>query len=118
MLMVGATLERGPGRGALPRATIAAIAAARLVLLPLLGVLAVLAARAAGALPATTPRLVILVMLLVNCVPTALNVSTLCTLHGNREAEMGAIIFYQYILSVVTVPLFLALFLHVCQAYF
>ncbi|GBF90775.1 auxin efflux carrier family protein [Raphidocelis subcapitata] len=118
MLMVGATLERGPGRGALPRRTIAAVAAARLVLLPLLGVGWVLAARAAGLLPASTPRLVVLVMLCVNSVPTALNVHTLCTMHGNCEAEMGAVIFYEYVASIVTVPLFLALFLHVCQAYF
>lgn len=49
---------------------------------------------------------------------TALNVHTLCTLNANREAEMGALIFYEYLAACVTVPLFLALFLHVTQLYF
>jgi hypothetical protein len=49
---------------------------------------------------------------------TALNVHTMATMNRNREAEMGDVIFAQYICSLVTVPLFLALFLHVCQTYF
>ena len=49
---------------------------------------------------------------------TALNVHTLCTLNANREAEMGALMFYEYLAACVTVPLFLAFFLHVTQLYF
>jgi hypothetical protein len=37
---------------------------------------------------------------------------------GNREAEVGALIFWQYLVCLLTVPLCLALFLHVCSAYF
>lgn len=69
MLMVGATLERGPGRGRLPPRLIAGVAAARLVALPLLGIGWALAARGAGLLPASTPRLLVLVALLQNAVP-------------------------------------------------
>jgi hypothetical protein len=42
----------------------------------------------------------------------------MATMHANRDAEMGDVIFAQYLASLVTVPLFLALFLHVCQVYF
>jgi predicted permease len=118
MLMVGATLENGPGASALPAAVAAGVAAARLLLMPLLGVGWVLAARGLGFLPPSTPRLLVLVMLIQNAVPTALNVHTFCTMNRNREAEMGALIFYEYVASLATVPVCLALFLHVCQAYF
>jgi hypothetical protein len=69
MLMVGATLESGPGRSGLPFRVVAAIAAARLVALPLLGICWVLAARAGGMLPPGTPRLLVLVALITNAVP-------------------------------------------------
>lgn len=37
----------------------------------------------------------LLVMLIQNAVPTALNVHTLATLHANREEEVGALLFWQ-----------------------
>jgi hypothetical protein len=37
----------------------------------------------------------VLVMLIQNSVPTALNVHTLATLNGNREEEVGALLFWQ-----------------------
>ncbi|KIY91730.1 hypothetical protein MNEG_16234, partial [Monoraphidium neglectum] len=49
---------------------------------------------------------------------TALNVHALCTLYQHHDEEMGAVIFWQYTASLVTVPMFLALFLHICQVYF
>jgi len=69
MLMVGATLERGPGSGKLPARVIVCVTAARLVVLPLLGVAWVLAARAVGLLGSRTPRLLVLVALIQNAVP-------------------------------------------------
>jgi hypothetical protein len=69
MLMVGATLEAGPGRSGLPGRVVAAIAAARLVVLPLLGIGWVLAARGVGLLGPSTPRLLVLVALITNAVP-------------------------------------------------
>jgi len=49
---------------------------------------------------------------------TALNMHTLCTMNGNREAEMGVLIFWGYLASLLSVPVCLTLFLHVCQVYF
>ncbi len=37
----------------------------------------------------------LLVMLIQNAVPTALNVHTLATLNSNREEEVGALLFWQ-----------------------
>lgn len=71
----------------------------------------------AGLLHAPDPMFV-LVMLLQNCVPTALNVHTLATLHANREAASAALLFWQYLAALVALPAWLALFLGLAQAYF
>jgi predicted permease len=60
----------------------------------------------------------VLVMLLQNAVPTALNAHTLATLHGNREAEMGSLLFWEYLASIITVPAWLCLFLHLTETVF
>lgn len=41
----------------------------------------------------------------------ALNVHTLATLHNNKEAEMGALLFWQYLAACVTLPAALSCFL-------
>jgi hypothetical protein len=43
--------------------------------------------------------------------PAALNVHTLATLHSNREAEMGAMLFWQYLAACITLPAALSFFL-------
>jgi hypothetical protein len=40
-------------------------------------------------------RMFLLVMLIQNSVPTALNLHTLATLNSNREEEVGALLFWQ-----------------------
>jgi len=41
----------------------------------------------------------------------ALNVHTLATLHNNKEAEMGAMLFWQYLAACFTLPAALSFFL-------
>lgn len=41
----------------------------------------------------------------------ALNVQTLAALHGNREEEMAAMLYWQYLASCVTLPAALTFFL-------
>lgn len=55
--------------------------------------------------------LFVLVMLIQNSVPTALNVHTLATLHQNREEEVGALLFWQYLAACLTVPAWLMLYM-------
>jgi hypothetical protein len=52
--------------------------------------------------------LLVLVLLLL---PAALNVHTLATLHNNKEAEMGAMLFWQYLAACITLPAALSFFL-------
>ena len=42
--------------------------------------------------------------------PTAVNVQTIATLQQNGEAEVSCILFWQYMGSIVTLPLLLLLF--------
>ena len=43
--------------------------------------------------------------------PAALNVHTLATLYNNKEGEMGAMLFWQYLCCIVTLPAALSFFL-------
>lgn len=42
--------------------------------------------------------------------PTAINVQTIATLQQNGEAEVSCILFWEYVASVITLPLLLLLF--------
>ena len=46
-------------------------------------------------------------MLIVYAMPTALNMNTLAMVHKNRDLEMSALLFYEYILSIFSIPAFL-----------
>ncbi|WIA28427.1 hypothetical protein OEZ86_010972 [Tetradesmus obliquus] len=106
MLMLGATLAKGPGRCCPPLRVVLGVTAARLLLLPLLGTGWLLLASKAGWLLAPD-SVFLLVMLIQNSVPTALNVHTLATLNSNREEEVGALLFWQYLASCITTPAWL-----------
>ncbi len=42
--------------------------------------------------------------------PTAINVQTIATIHQNGEEEVSCILFWQYIASIISLPLLLLLF--------
>jgi uncharacterized protein involved in tolerance to divalent cations len=50
-------------------------------------------------------------VLVLLVLPAALNVHTLATLHNNKEAEMGAMLFWQYLAACITLPAALSFFL-------
>ena len=54
----------------------------------------------------------LLVMLIQNTAPTAILVHTMSAVHQNKEAEVSALLFYQYLASVVTLPPYLSLYLY------
>lgn len=116
MLNMGAALAQGPGRCSPPTRLVVGVAAARLLVLPALGAGWLLAARAAGWLPALPDPAFVLVMLLQNAVPTALNVHTLATMYRSRDAEVGATLFWQYLASCVTLPAALMAFGRLLEA--
>ncbi|KAG1662459.1 hypothetical protein FOA52_009667 [Chlamydomonas sp. UWO 241] len=86
MLVLGANLQKGPGVGAVPAASVAAAALGRLVLLPLVGTALIAAAAAAGWLKSMDPTALV-VMMMMNAMPTALMVHNVATMLGNREDE-------------------------------
>lgn len=51
-----------------------------------------------------------------NAVPTALNLQTLAVLYGNRDVDLGQLMFWEYLACVVTLPPFLMLFLHLATS--
>jgi predicted permease len=67
---------------------------------------------AAGAVGAFHPpnQLFMLVLFTLHAMPTALNMSTVASLHRNGEEEVGALLFWQYLACTITIPCFLVLF--------
>lgn len=110
LLMMGATLAKGPGKACPPWRVVVGVCTARLLLLPLLGTGWILLAHKTGWLVAPD-SMFLLVMLIQNAVPTALNVHTLATLYANREEEVAALLFWQYLTACLTVPGALMFFL-------
>lgn len=72
----------------------------------------VLGLRRAGAFVPPNP-LFTLVLLLGHSTPTAINVQTLATLHQNGEEAVSALLFWQYMGAIITLPPLLLFFSHV-----
>ncbi|CAL8462850.1 g2384 [Coccomyxa elongata] len=112
MMVLGAVLYKGPGTASVAPRLIIGVAFVRLLLIPLLGTSLVLGLRRAGVF--TPPNsLFTLVLLLGHSTPTAINVQTLATLHQNGEQAVSAMLFWQYMGAVFTLPLLLTFFFHV-----
>lgn len=54
--------------------------------------------------------LFLLVLLLCHAPPTAMNLQTVATLNQNGEEEMSALLCWQYLAALVTLPLWMLLF--------
>lgn len=114
MLVLGSVLHKGPGSAKLPVKTIVGVLAARQILIPMLGTCLVLLAHKWHIFAAPDP-LFLLVLLLGHTTPTAINMQTVVTIHQNQEAEMSCLLFWQYMCSVVTLPCWMLLYMHIIQ---
>ncbi|KAK9839803.1 hypothetical protein WJX81_002851 [Elliptochloris bilobata] len=112
MLVLGAVLYKGPGTPRLPARLIAGVVALRLLLMPLCGMALVLGLLRMGWI-SPPDEIFLVVLLLAHSTPTAINMQTVATLHQNGEAEMSCLLFWQYVCSFITLPLLLALYLHI-----
>lgn len=117
IMNLGAVMERGPGAGSLPWQVIAAVSAARLMVLPVLGLLWVLGGYFAEVYAAPDPMF-ILVMLVINTMPTGLNLHAIAMVNHNAEAEVGCLLFWQYCIAFFALPFVLMGYLLLAQAYF
>ena len=105
---LGAQLSSGPGGGAFPLPSLVSCLVAKLPAVPLT-VLCLLLACVRGGIVVTGDGLLPLTMLLVGSSPTAMNISLIATLQGTGAKEVASVMFYEYLLAVVTISLVTAL---------
>lgn len=117
MIMIGATLEKGPGKGRVPLRVLAAITISRLLVLPIIGTVLVFGTYQLGWYDAPD-EIFLMVMLVQQCAPTAMNAATMAAVLDNGDVEMSVVLFWQYVLLVLVMPLFLSLFLVLLHAWF
>jgi predicted permease len=111
LLVLGANLSYGPGPGHLPPSTVLAMLLSRLVVLPLLGATLITQALSAGWIHMEDP-LAVVVMMLVWSTPTAILVHSLASVHENGEDEISALLFWEYLSCVLTLPVCTAGYLY------
>lgn len=106
ILTLGATLSDGPAGagGQMPRRVVVAVLVAKLLIVPLCALGTLLVALRLRLLP-MGDGLLPLAMLILGSSPTAMNISTIATLQGTGAREVASIMFYEYILAIVTVSL-------------
>ncbi|KIZ04264.1 hypothetical protein MNEG_3690 [Monoraphidium neglectum] len=110
-LVLGANLAEGPGNAQVPMRVLVASCFSKLVLHPLAGAALVLLSLRAGLLPADMDPAIPLVMMIVWATPTAVLVHALATMMQNGADQVASLLFYQYIASLVTLPVFMGLVL-------
>lgn len=114
MLVLGANLARGPGRGGVGAPVVAAVSLVRLVVMPGVGVGLVLLLKWAGLLP--RDPVFRLVLLLEAATPSAMNLVIMCQLHGRGEQAMAATLFWEYVFSILSLTVWVSIFLYLVFA--
>ena len=110
MIAIGGALARGPGDAKVSWKAVVSLTLIRLVILPAAGGWLVLTAESWGAW-ADNGNMFTLVLLLQQAMPTALNVHTMASVHDNNEQVVAALLFWQYIACIVTIPVCVLIFL-------
>ena len=90
----------------MPRAAVVATLLAKLVIVPVLNICLIYACTYAGVLARGIDGLLPLTMVIVGASPTAMNISMIATMQGTGHREVAMLMFYQYVLAIVTVSLF------------
>lgn len=108
IFVLGATLSKGGGgaAGAMPRPAIAATLAAKLLVVPSVNIGAVYAMVQSGLIATGADGLLPLTLVIVGASPTAMNISIIATMQGTGHREVAIIMFYQYVIAILTVSLF------------
>lgn len=115
MLILGAVLHKGPGTGSLPPRVILGVLISRQLIVPALGTGMVLALQRLHIFSPPIDPLFFVVMLLTHTTPTAINMQTVSCLHNNGEQEMSVLLFYQYVMTIFTLPIFLAAYVQIVK---
>ncbi|KAJ7541936.1 hypothetical protein O6H91_10G082300 [Diphasiastrum complanatum] len=112
MLVLGGNLVKGPGTSELGLRTTVVITFVRLFVTPLLGLGVVLSADKLGLLP-PNDKMFRFVLLLQHTMPTSILAGAVASLRGHGEKEASAILFWEHILSIISIAGWLVLYLNV-----
>ena len=102
--LLGAVLSKGPGQSSITRAQVAGIVVITLLLQPWILTGIVIFAIKLGVFHIPDPMF-LLILLLSNATPSAINLQTLTVLFNNGAEEMAQILFWQYVFSLLSLPL-------------
>eukprot|EP00798_Chlamydomonas_sp_ICE-L_P012698 gene12698-15930_t len=114
IISLGATLSNGPGASKVPFRIIASVGVCRLIILPLVGLFIVMGSYHLGLFKAPDP-IFLLVLLIQNTAPTAIMVHTMSAVHQNGDQEVSTILFWQYLVGIVTIPPYLLWFMYMVK---
>eukprot|EP00249_Psilotum_nudum_P002704 c15826_g1_i1 orf=335-1543(+) len=112
MLVLGGNLVGGPGSSQLGVRTTVAITFTRLFIVPIAGFGIVSLADKLNLLP-VDDKMFRFVLLLQHSMPTSILAGAVASLRGVAEKETSAILFWEHILSVVSITAWLILYLNV-----
>eukprot|EP01121_Diplochlamys_sp_Union-15-3_P007993 TRINITY_DN2085_c0_g2_i1.p1 TRINITY_DN2085_c0_g2~~TRINITY_DN2085_c0_g2_i1.p1 ORF type:complete len:320 (-),score=24.11 TRINITY_DN2085_c0_g2_i1:4-912(-) len=60
-----------------------------------------------------TDKMMVFVLCLESCTPTAIQLSIICTLHGSKEQEISTLLFYEYVSAAFCITAWVVLFMSV-----
>ncbi|KAG0566890.1 hypothetical protein KC19_7G095600 [Ceratodon purpureus] len=112
MLVLGGNLIGGAGNSELGLRTTVAIVVTRLLLVPPLGLAVVQTANKLGFLP-VDDKLFRFVLLLQHSMPTSILAGAVASLQGHGAKEASAILFWEHILAVFSLTIWLMLYINV-----
>lgn len=112
--LLGAVIYRGPGKSELSWKIMIGVIVIRLIIQPALMTGLVMGMLKSGVLP-ELDELAVMMMLLAHAVPTAINMSTFVVLYNHGVQEMSAILFYQYMCALITLPGWMWVFLRILR---
>jgi predicted permease len=110
--LLGAVLSKGPVQSSITRAQVAGIVLITLLLQPWILTGIVIFAIKLGIFRIPNPMF-LLILLLSNATPSAINLQTLTVLFNNGAEEMAQLLFWQYVFSLLSLPLNMWAFLSI-----
>lgn len=117
--VLGSVLSKGPGSGtrALGWRPLLLVVLIRMAVLPLIGAVVVVGFVKLGWYKPLDP-VYAFILLQQFCVPTANQMQNIASMSGNREREMGALIFWQYVCAFVAIPCWMVAYLWCMDHFF
>jgi predicted permease len=111
LMIIGTNLAEKPSFGSMPKLGVILSIFSKLILQPVISFGFTIAMLESGIIPKTTTFF--LVVLVQSCTPVSADIPLQVQLLGRGEKTTSAITFYQYITSLITLPLWTSLFIFI-----